>query len=463
MKNSIIKKTGIYFIGNFSSKILMAIIIPIYAFYVTSEDLGNFDYAQTLMSIFVPIAFLSVWDAVLKYSIDKKYNEKEIINNVLVLTGIATIIVWVISFVLCKIGRLEHFASILLMFLCYGYGQIWQYFARGLGKTKLYVFSGITSTIVNFTLISICVIWLKMGLSGLYIAYIASQLSIVMVIEGKLGLLRQCNFKDCKKKIIIEMICFSAPLTLNTISSWLFNGFSRFIITNKLGAFENGLYAFSNKFAIVITMFGSVITMAVIEEAIISKNNKVDGIKESKSAEELYIAILSLAIIAMPAIALFYEFISSSEYYSSIVYVPLLLLYAVFSTLASNIGAQFQALEKTQYQFITTIIGSGACAVVSICLIDRYGIYCVVVSQVIGALLMVISRYNLVNKYMAYKFNIPKMIFVTVIYLGLSYICTRCNLTLDIIVLLVSLVLCFMLNKKMLINLFSTVINKLKR
>lgn len=462
MKNSIIKKTGIYFIGNFSSKILMAIIIPIYAFYVTSEDLGNFDYAQTLMSIFVPIAFLSVWDAVLKYSIDKKYKEKEIINNVLVLTGIATIIVWGISFVLCKVGTLEHFVAILLMFLCYGYGQIWQYFARGLGRTKLYVISGITSTVVNFTLISICVIWLKMGLSGLYIAYIASQLSIVLVIEGKLRLLRQCNLKDCKKKIIIEMICFSAPLTLNTISSWLFNGFSRFIITNRLGAFENGLYAFSNKFAIVIIMFGSVITMAVIEEAIISKNNKVDGMKESKSAEELYIAILSLAIVAMPVIALFYEFISSSEYYSSIVYVPLLLLYAVFSTLASNIGAQFQALEKTQYQFVTTIIGSGACAVVSICLIDRYGIYCVVISQVVGALLMVISRYTLVNKYMKYKFNISKMVFITVVYLALSYICTRCNLVLDIIVLLVSLVICFVLNRKIIVNLFLA-ISKLKR
>ena len=40
MNSRVLKKSAIYLIGNFSSKILMAIIIPIYAFYIQSSDLG---------------------------------------------------------------------------------------------------------------------------------------------------------------------------------------------------------------------------------------------------------------------------------------------------------------------------------------------------------------------------------------------------------------------------------------
>ena len=66
-KKRILKKTGLYFIGNLSTKLLSAILVPLYAFYVNAEDLGAFDYSQTLLNIVVPIAFLCVWEAVLKF------------------------------------------------------------------------------------------------------------------------------------------------------------------------------------------------------------------------------------------------------------------------------------------------------------------------------------------------------------------------------------------------------------
>ena len=65
----LLKKIGLYFIGNLASKILSAILIPIYAFYVSSSDLGIFDYSQTLMQIIVPIVYFSIWEAILKYVI----------------------------------------------------------------------------------------------------------------------------------------------------------------------------------------------------------------------------------------------------------------------------------------------------------------------------------------------------------------------------------------------------------
>ena len=39
----LIKKSGLYLIGNFSSKILASLLLPVYAVYVTAAELGTYD------------------------------------------------------------------------------------------------------------------------------------------------------------------------------------------------------------------------------------------------------------------------------------------------------------------------------------------------------------------------------------------------------------------------------------
>ena len=124
MNAGIIKKSAIYLVGNFSSKILMAIIIPIYAFYVQSSDLGYFDYSQTIMYIAVPIAFFSVWEAILKFTIDDKYQKSDIINSAILLSIGACSLITVGVLVADLIFDIQHLAYIALMFVTYGLVQI---------------------------------------------------------------------------------------------------------------------------------------------------------------------------------------------------------------------------------------------------------------------------------------------------------------------------------------------------
>lgn len=454
MNTRVIKKSAIYLIGNFSSKILMAIIIPIYAFYVQSSDLGYFDYSQTIMSIVVPIVFFSVWEAILKFTIDDKYPKNEIINSAVLLSLGACLIIIVGIFVVGLFVDIQYYLYILLMFIMYGLVQIWQYAARGLNNSKIYVISGIVGTVVNFCAIVLLVVWRKIGLQGLLISYVLSQLATFITIEAKLRLLPTVRLRGNSFALLKSMVAFSAPLTLNTISAWLFTGFSRVIINSKLGTYENGLYAFANKFAIVISMLGSVITMAVIEEAIISRKDKQKETHEGKNAGELYIALLCIAMVAVPLIRLFYNFIAESEYYSSFVYVPFLLLYAALSTLASNIGAQFQALEITKYQFVSTIIGSAVTVVLSILFIGKFGIMAVVISQAIGALIMVVARYIIVKKYMIYQMNICNILISTILYIALSILCINTSIAVVLGMLVISIVYAFMQNRKLIFTVF---------
>ena len=463
MNPRVLKKTALYFIGNFSSKILMAIIIPIYAFYIKSEELGYFDYSQTLMSILVPIAFLSIWEAVLKFTIHSNSGKEDVFNVSVSVSVFSSIIIIACGILVGLFASVSYLPHIMLMFVLYGMVQVWQFIARGLEKTKVYILSGIVGTVCNFAAMLVFVVWLRMELYGLYISYLISQLAMLVLLELKLKAFKYFKIKKLKLPLLKKMIFFSAPLTLNAISAWMFSGFSRFIITNKLGAFENGLYAFSNKFAIVISMLGTVVTMAVIEEAIISRKENRDRAGEGKSASELYVILMSIALVALPAITLFYNFIKGSEYYASLVYVPGLLLYASFSTLASNIGAQFQALDKTKYQFITTVIGSVITVVISVCFIGRFGTAAVVISQIIGALVMVISRYIAVNKYMCYRLDLSKMLVATVVYLAVSAVCVVASAKTVCIVLALVVACALALNKQLIGEFVKKICNSNKK
>lgn len=448
---SFIKKTGIYFLGNLSSKIMSALLIPIYAFYINSNDLGYFDFSQTLMGIATPIIILAIWEAILKFTLseDKVDNKQKIITTA-VLFCLAMSVFFIVGTLLFEIifsYQMKYFGLIMTMIILHSLVFVWQYYVRALGKNKLFIISGIYSTIINFLLIILLIVIMKKGLLGLLVSYNISQLFIIIIIERKVKIFKNISLKDFQLDLLREMLSFSSPLVLNLISAWLISGFSRFIITLKLGVEGNGLFSFANRFSLLITMVGSVITMAIIEEAILSlkKNNLNKNF--GSTIEGLFKVFQLLIILAIPAVTIFYSFLHQTDYYTSLVFVPYLLMYAVMNTMASNIGSLFQAINKTQYQFFTTLLGGVTTVVISLVFIEKYGINAVVVGQLLGALLMVISRYLLINQFIEFKIKWLPIFLRMLVFIMITVLCFQTNVYLSILWELLILFVIFYLEK----------------
>ena len=450
--NSLVKKSGIYFIGNLSSKMMSAILIPIYAFYINTKDLGTYDFSQTIMGILSPIIILAVWEAVLKFllSEDDLIKQRKIISTSAIFSIGMSIVFIIIAIIYKKIIgiNIRYFEMIIIMIVLYTLVHLWQYYARGTSNNKLYVLAGVVSTIVNFICIIIFVVIFKMGLLGLLLAYNIGQISIIVVIEKKLKLISKLKINDFEFLILKRMLIFSSPLVLNLTFSWFISGFGKTIITLRLGPEANGLYSFANKFSLIISMIGSVITMAIIEEAILSvKSKEIDG-NFSKTLQKLFLIFLSIAVLAVPAIIIFYKVISDTEYYDSLVYAPWLLIYAVASTMASNIGSVFQAIEKTQYQFTTTLLGGAATIIISWALIGKFGIFAVVFGQIVGALTMMISRYILINHFIPMKLDWKPIILLSIIFITVVIVALNTHFIVSILIEIVTILLIFKYNKK---------------
>lgn len=459
----LIRKSGLYFIGNLSSKVLTVIILPIYAFYLSTSSLGYFDYSQTIVNILQPILYLAIWEGILKFilSAENKTEISKIITTSICFIGFISVLLCLVFFGVSRIWAVEHMNFIVLMFFSQGIAQIWQYFARSLKENTIFVLSGIISTVVNFILILILVVFLKLEITGLYISFVIGQLSVITIIESKLKLLKKVSLKEFDRTLLSKILKFSSPLTINLVSAWFMSGYARFFITNNFGAFDNGLYTFANKFSQIVNIFGSVIVMAMVEEAIIARNNENYEDKLSEVLNSVTKLFMYLIFILIPVISLFYKVVDNTNYASSISFVPLLLLYTVYMIFSSAIGVVFQVVEKTHYQFYTTMIGAIVTVLLSFLLIDL-GVMSVVIAQVLGSIILFLSRFYLSKKYLVLNIKIKKTIFTSLLFLIVSIFIITKGILLNILYLLFLLVYFVYFNQKI-INMYYVVIkNKLK-
>ena len=70
----LIKNTGILTISNFSSKILVFLLVPLYTSVLSTAEYGTYDLAISTVTLLYPILTVNIVDAVMRFAMDKKYN-----------------------------------------------------------------------------------------------------------------------------------------------------------------------------------------------------------------------------------------------------------------------------------------------------------------------------------------------------------------------------------------------------
>lgn len=408
MANALIKKTGIYFVGNLAAKMTTALIIPIYAYFVEVSALGEYDYLISLMQMAAPLMYCAVWEAILRFVLkEKDLKEKWIgASNAIVISFISIILIIFSAAIFTSVGVLSLLqsstAAILSIF--YGLVQMWQYFARSFGESKIYALSGVIGAIVNFVLVIVLVCALQMQLIGLVLSYAVGQITIIGFLEIKLKLIAKFKFEFIDRNIIARFIKFSFPLAINLLLLTYVMTFGRILITNTLGAESNGIYTFAMKFGSVITTVGSIFAMAVVEEAIIriDKPGADSFFQEVVSNAETL--LLSISLLALPIVKLFYYVIDKTEYSSSYSLVPIFFFYAIFTVMSTIVGCIFQTKKRTNLVALTSFIGAIFTTLLSLILIQMWGENGVAIALSFGALSMLIARHIFGVKLVRYRF-----------------------------------------------------------
>ena len=442
---------GVYFVGNVLSKLIGFFLLPLYTNYLSPDIFGEYDYIVTIMSFAAPICFFQIWDAMFRFSFDdsdSRFKTKVINNSYIVM--VCGIIVYSIVFI-----PLNVFIKFKLPLYTYVYGLSvacnyhYSYLARVFQKNILFSISGFWNSLFVAVCNIVLILVFEMGLESLYIASILGAVIQCIIIEARLKTSLKFNLKDYDQELVRLMVKFSFPLCIATISYWLLSGFTKMIIVNQLGVFENGLYAVTNKFAMFLNMAVSIFQFAWNEMVYIA-NKDADRKSMYTLAVEYIIQFVLIAACGLILLSkMVFPYVIGEEYLDAVRYLPASVMGVALNAIAGFCGTIFSTEKQTQYILKTTIVAAIINCILGIGLTKMFGLQGSLVALAVAFGVLMVGRLIYLNKRLEIKLAPKSLVFIfcVVITIIMFYACNNIMVTGIYIVLLLLFVLIY--NMKM--------------
>lgn len=140
MKSSskLAKNTAIYAIGNFGTKILSYVMVLVYSYYITPEELGYYDVVLTTISMIQPLVIFQLNDGVFRFLIEsKKEQNKAIIGNSIKFLCLTTVITEILFAFFCAFVNIQYALWVGLLLATTMFFILFQDIIRGLSLNLL--------------------------------------------------------------------------------------------------------------------------------------------------------------------------------------------------------------------------------------------------------------------------------------------------------------------------------------
>lgn len=418
-----LKSSGIYFVGNVLTKMVSFFLLPLYTTYIPTEQSGYFDLSYSYISILIPIIFLEIWSAIMRFTFDYIKGEdryKPLFNGLLIFAASLAIYI-AAAFLLGAIVQIDYLIYIFFYGLFTALQTCYSYIVRTFGYNVIFAVSGIVGSIVNSVSNIIMILVFDMTITSLYLAAILGLFVQVVIMECKMQLLRHLSIKQFDKDMIKQMVVFSLPLSLNTACFWFLSSYNRVGVSNILGLEANGIYSAAAKFTYVIGLVSNCFSMAW-QELVYSLGNE----KENKSrlytiASNYYIKFLMYGLLLLiPVVQVVFPWFIKNDYQAAFSLIPLYLLATVANIYSTFLGNIFGAEKKTSIIFTSTLVAAVVNVGLFHALVGSMGIQAANIALFFGFLVNIIMRLLLLKKSIPISLDY-KMIVVTMILFGAAF------------------------------------------
>lgn len=385
--------TLIFAVGNFTTKLLLFVLMPLYTYALTKEEYGVSDLLSNSIELIMPVLTLCISEAIFRFSMDKDIDFRKLFSN-----GINFILLSSLFLLfLLLVGRFFFNINYWFYFFCLYFSstfkQLFSQFVRGLGFVKIFAISGVVGAIVLVGVNIISLLWLKTGVEGYLFSYIASNVIVVIYLYLVLGLRRYISVGSFDRKLLISMLTYSLPLIPNLLSWWFANVSSRYVIVLYCGMGVAGGFSAASKMPSIVNMLSSVFQQAwqlsSVKEH--SKANPLDFYSKVFKYYSAFILVSCSFIIALTPILS--RFLLIGEFYKSWIYTPLLMVSATLGCYSVFFGTFYMVAKKNKMIMLSTLIGAIVNIVVCFVLIPVIGVNGALIANIISYLIIVIMRF----------------------------------------------------------------------
>lgn len=407
--------TIIFAVGTFSSKVLSFLLMPFVTRMLTKADYGSADLIQQTANVLIPIVFLQINSAALRFALDKENNKGDVFT-----VGIRTTLKGFVVFLLfaypmsqIEINDFRFGDYIVLMYafvLVSGTRQLCQQFVRGCGHVKTFAIDGIIATATTLIFNLLFLGPLHMGITGYVLAIIASDACSIIFFFVTQQLWRFVKVKGVQKKTKWDMLKYSVPLMPTIILWWIINVSDRYMVTYFINSAENGLYTAASKIPNFVIMFSSIFIDAWQLSAVDEYNNKDTDAFFTKVFRVYSGGVFAVASGLILFCQLLTKILVAKGYYASWQFVPVLVIATSVSCLVNFLASVYMAEKKSVMAMVTALSGALTNVVLNLLLIPRMGAIGAAVATVISFVVVFVTRGLNTRRYLKIHFKTPLII-----------------------------------------------------
>lgn len=422
--------TLIFGIGSFGAKFLGFFMTMLYTRCMTEAEYSTADLLYNTVNVLVPLVTFSMADAVIRFGMDKDYDPRRVFTgaNVSVLLGM-------IIFMLFTplIGKNETIGSytFLLYIYCYFscFRQMASQFVRARGYVKLFAADGILTVLVQ-VISNLVLIWgLKLGVTGYVVSFVVSDVSSLLFLTAVAGLHKYVDAFYIDKKVIGEMLKFSAPLIPTYLLWWVTSASDRWFVINMVGDTENGIYSIAYKLPtllmLVTTMFYQAWQMSSIEERNSRGLGKFYETVFGAYSSFLYIAAAGLIMLCKPLTLILTGTAEGSRFQEAYVFTPILIISMVFQCFCQFLSSVYTTKKRSVNSCATALVAAAVNIILNFLLIPQYGVWGAAIATASSYFACFAVRLFDARKFIFFKVDYFRLLVNTVIILFMCVITAK--------------------------------------
>jgi len=354
-----------YLFGNILSKIAVFFMLPLYTARIPSADMGYYDTATAVVILVASVLFLDVGIGLMRFMLGAKDERarEEILSSGLVIVLLSSLLYVAVALAVALLFEIPYYPLIVLYGLLNAVMTAFGYVARARGFVMFYALSGAVSTLLQVILNLVLILVFDWGYASLYVAFCCGALVSIVMLTVRCGVRSFFSLGSARRETVARLIRFSLPLGINSAAFWLLNSLNRVLVTVCLGAEQNGYYAIAMKFTQILIFFSTCFQFAW-QEVSFAKGFEKKEEDRCYYAEktDLFLRIFMAALLllipgARVGLWLFPGFIHES-YSAAIDLLPVALLGAFMSVLASFLDPIFSAARKNGMILLSTALGA---------------------------------------------------------------------------------------------------------
>lgn len=416
---NLINNSFIFAIGNLGTKIIVMLLVPLYTYTLTTAEYGTADLITSVINLSLPIASLSIFEAALRFVMDKSIDQQKVLNNAIHVTSASTLFIFVILIfvnLLFKDQRLLiNYLSIILILQMFQ--TLFAQYLRGVGKVKVFAANGILNAVVLAISNLLFLLILKMKVDGYFLSIVVANVMSNIFLLWHIDIKKIFSHQKVDIPFIKHMLNYSIPLIPNSLMWWIVNTSSRYFILFFSGVEANGLFAVSAKIPSIITIFQSIFFQAWQLSAIDEFHNK----DRNQFYRKVFNAFSSFMFLITAVVILFIKpiikFAVSSDYFLSWKYVPFLLIGVLFSSFSSFMGTLYVASKETSEIMKSSFIGAIANLITCLILVPKFGANGAALASAISFIFIFLYRSNDIYKKICFKIDLKLIVLSTLVLL----------------------------------------------